>query len=65
MIATLLWIGVFGLRLGVELPLYFADLTSALGTMKLILGVPLYATALWITWLLDANRVCPACRALR
>lgn len=52
LIATLLWIGVFGLRLAVELPLYFADLTSALGTMKLILGVPLYATALWLTWLL-------------
>jgi len=51
-IATFLWIGVFGLRLAVELPLYFANLTSALGTMKLILGVPLYATALWVTWLL-------------
>ena len=51
-IATILWICVFGLRLAVELPLYFADLTSALGTMKLILGVPLYATALWVTWLL-------------
>jgi hypothetical protein len=51
-IATFLWIGVFGLRLAVELPLYFANLTSALGAMKLILGVPLYATTLWVTWLL-------------
>lgn len=52
LIATLLWIGVFGLRLGVELPLYFAEQGAALGVMKIILGVPLYATALWVTWLL-------------
>ena len=52
LVATLLWIGVFGLRLAVELPLYFADATEALGVAKLILGVPLYAAALWLTWLL-------------
>lgn len=51
-IASLLWIGLFALRLGVELPLYFADNTAALATLKLILGVPLYAGMLWVTWLL-------------
>ena len=51
-IATLLWIGLFSLRLGVELPLYFAGNTGALATLKLILGVPLYAALLWVTWLL-------------
>ncbi|CAN5158152.1 DUF3159 domain-containing protein [soil metagenome] len=51
-IATLLWVGLFALRLIVELPLYFADNTSALATLKLILGVPLYAGMLWVTWLL-------------
>lgn len=51
-IATLLWSGLFALRLGVELPLYFAGNTQALATLKLILGVPLYAAMLWVTWLL-------------
>jgi len=51
-IATVLWCGLFGLRLAVELPLYFAGNTQALATLKLILGVPLYAALLWVTWLL-------------
>jgi hypothetical protein len=51
-IATVLWIGLFSLRLGVELPLYFAGNTAALATLKLILGVPLYAALVWVTWLL-------------
>ena len=51
-IATILWCGLFGLRLAVELPLYFAGNTQALATLKLILGVPLYAALLWVTWLL-------------
>jgi Protein of unknown function (DUF3159) len=52
LIATVLWCGVFALRLGIELPLYFAGNVDALATLKLILGVPLYAAALWVTWLL-------------
>ena len=51
-IATILWCGLFALRLGVELPLYFAGNTEALATLKLILGIPLYAGMLWVTWLL-------------
>ena len=51
-IATVLWCGLFGVRLAVELPLYFAGNTQALATLKLILGVPLYAVLLWVTWLL-------------
>lgn len=51
-IGTIIWIGVFGLRLAVELPLYFAGATQVLGTFKLLLGVPLYAATLWVTWLL-------------
>lgn len=51
-VATLLWIGVFALRLAVQLPLYLAELTQALAATKLLMGVPLYAAALWVTWLL-------------
>ncbi|MDO7882075.1 DUF3159 domain-containing protein [Salinibacterium soli] len=52
LIATLLWCGLFAVRLGVELPLYFAGETAALATTKLVLGVPFYAALLWVTWLL-------------
>jgi len=52
LIATLLWCGLFTVRLGVEVPLYFSGDTQALATLKLILGVPLYAATLWVTWLL-------------
>lgn len=51
-IATWLWLGLFGLRLAVELPLYMLDLPTGLAASKLVLGVPLYAMLLWITWLL-------------
>lgn len=51
-IATILWVGLFALRLAVELPLYFAGQAQWLATTKLLLGVPLYAGLLWVTWLL-------------
>jgi hypothetical protein len=50
-IATWLWVGLAVIRLGVELPLYFAGDTSALAAARLITGVPLYALILWLTWL--------------
>jgi hypothetical protein len=51
-LATWLWAGLFGLRLIVEVPLYLAKNAEMLGATKLILGVPLYAGMLWVTWLL-------------
>ena len=51
-IATILWATLSGLRLAVQLPLYFAGATAALAGTKLIMGVPLYAGLLWVTWLL-------------
>lgn len=50
--ATWLWIAVFGARLGIQVPLYVAGEVSALAITKLVMGVPLYAAALWFTWLL-------------
>jgi len=50
-IAAWLWVGLAVIRLGVELPLYFAGDTSALAAARLITGVPLYAVILWLTWL--------------
>jgi len=50
--ATWVWVGLFATRLVAELPLYLAGATEALAIVKLILGLPLYAGALWVTWLL-------------
>lgn len=46
---TLLWIGLFAVRLVVELPFYFAGRTEELGIARLLLGVPLYAPVLVLT----------------
>lgn len=51
-VATALWAGLAGLRLAVQFPLYLAEATQALAATKLIMGVPLYAGLLWVTWLL-------------
>lgn len=51
-LATWIWVGVFSLRLAVQAPLYFSGHTEMLATMKLLMGVPLYAAMLWVTWLL-------------
>ncbi len=52
MAATLLWVGIFAARLLVQWPLYLANNLEALGTAKLIMGLPLYAAGLWVTWLM-------------
>jgi Protein of unknown function (DUF3159) len=51
-IATWFWVGLFAIRLVIEVPLYFADNVTALGVVRLITSVPLYALCLWATWLL-------------
>lgn len=58
--ATWLWVALFAIRLAVELPLYLTEQTAALSTAKLILGVPLYALVLWITWILVRGLYPPA-----
>lgn len=51
-VATWCWVGLFALRLGVQAPLYFSGQTQWLASTKLLMGVPLYAIVLWVTWLL-------------
>jgi hypothetical protein len=50
MIATWLWVGLFALRLAVKTPLYYLDNIAWLGTFHLLLGVPLWALVLYLTW---------------
>ncbi|WP_168915691.1 DUF3159 domain-containing protein [Microcella flavibacter] len=51
-VTTWLWVGMFSLRLGVQVPLYFGEQAGALAATRLLMGVPLYAAVLWVTWLM-------------
>ena len=52
-VATLLMVLVFAARLIVQLPMYWAHDVVALGTARLVMGVPLYALVLWFGWLVS------------
>jgi hypothetical protein len=52
MVATLLWVGLFGSRLAVQLPLFVQGAVEQLAIARLVMGVPLYALVLWLSWLL-------------
>lgn len=52
MAATWVWVGVFAIRLAVQLPLYFGGHVAWLGVLKLVLGLPLFAVAGWLNWVL-------------
>lgn len=51
-VATWMWVGLFAVRLLIEIPLYLTAQVELLAGIKLITGVPLYAALLWVTWLL-------------
>ena len=51
-VATWLWVGMFVLRLGLQVPLYLTEQAAALAATKLLMGLPLYAAVLWVTWLM-------------
>jgi hypothetical protein len=50
--ATWMWVGLFLLRLAVQLPLYLAGAVVALGIARTAMGLPLFGLALWLTWLM-------------
>lgn len=50
--ASWVWVAVFSIRLAAQVPLYFGEHIVALGTVKLILGLPLFALGGWLTWIL-------------
>jgi hypothetical protein len=47
---TWIWVGVFGLRLLVQIPLYLNDNIALLGSVKIFMGWPLYLFAVWLTY---------------
>ncbi len=54
--ASWLWVGLFLLRLVVQLPLYLAGSVTALGVARTAMGLPLFALGIWLTWLLIRDR---------
>ena len=48
--ATLVFVGLFAIRLVVQVPLYLAGSLNALGIAKVGMGLPLYALALWLAY---------------
>lgn len=51
-LVTLVWVGFFSLRLAVQLPLYFAGAVESLALARAIMGAPLYAGLLALSWIL-------------
>lgn len=49
--ASWIWVAVFLVRLAVQLPLYLSDSLVALGIAKAAMGVPIFALAMWLTYL--------------
>lgn len=44
------WVGMFGLRLAVQLPLYLAGAVGLLGAAKLLMGWPMFLLAAYLTY---------------
>lgn len=59
-LASWLWAGAFAARLVVQVPLYLNAEVGWLGTARLVMGVPLWALVLWLTWILVNPRAMPA-----
>jgi hypothetical protein len=49
--ASWIWVGLFVVRLAVQLPLYLADELVALGVAKTAMGFPVFALAVWLSYL--------------
>ena len=49
-----MWAALFFARLGVQFPMWLAggdDVVQVLGTVKLVMGIPLFAPLVAVTWL--------------
>lgn len=49
--ASWIWVGVFALRLAVQLPLYLAGALLALGIARTAMGIPIFLLAIWLSYL--------------
>ena len=59
-LATWPWVAMFVLRLVVQVPLYRSAQVAWLGTAKLVMGLPLTALVLWLSWRMVRRSAAPA-----
>ena len=50
-IASWFWVGMFAIRLSVQVPLYLSEGVVALGVARVAMGWPLFLLTLWLSWL--------------
>ena len=50
--ASWIWVGVFATRLAVQLPFYLAGSLVALGIAKTAMGLPIFALAIWLSYVI-------------
>lgn len=60
--ASWVWFGLFAARLAVQVPLYLHAEVGWLGTARLVMGLPLWALTLWLTWVLVREPAAPGAR---
>lgn len=51
-LTTAMWGCFFALRLLIQVPLWLAGATTILAATKLLMGLPMYAALIWVTWLM-------------
>lgn len=54
-LATWMLVGLYALKLAVQLPLYLTGAVAALGVAKLVMGLPLFALVIWLIWMLHRS----------
>lgn len=53
--ATWIWVGLFALRLLIQVPLYKSGNLGLLGTARIVMGYPLFFAVAWASWLVIRN----------
>ena len=56
LLAGWVWVALFVVRLALQVPLYLANQTTALGVVTLIVGWPLFLVTLYLTWAILKRR---------
>ena len=51
-LASWVWVGVFGTRLAIQVPLYIADSIGPLAIAKIVTGLPLFAAGLYFSYVI-------------
>jgi hypothetical protein len=51
-LASWIWVGVFSLRLAIQVPLYISDTVGPLAIARIVTGLPVFAAGLYATYLI-------------